>query len=454
MKHTWRARIGTLAIAACLAFSSMPVFADGAKQITVHFEDVTASDTTTQYGEAKIKVSISGANGNTTVVQNAFTFDGMDYKSARFLKGENDPPAGVWYAPTDIATVNSDKKFTLGIASSGIIFGDNEEVYIITFYGEPGEAVTLSVADDLDKTYCVTDGDKITAAAQETVSATASDKGNKSIDAVVKLTMDKVTGFNAAADTGITLKITSENTPGYVITNTLSNKPVQDNGHRENSDIPTFTVKNSVLAGDKYTVELFEKDKDGNLSETPASSDKFTYEINEKNGYLFVKSSVLGEIRINASCANGSELKETVKLNVNRQSVSLFDIVMFVIGLYLLYSAISGRGRIFDAEFVKEGMEAKHKKAMRISCLAAAVIMIAAGVVSALDGFGKLQTVSMILFGLLCAVFVAAIIWTGKYVDKNAKREAQQQPGGGVPRAPKAAFEFDDDEPTIDDVKK
>lgn len=204
----------------------------------------------------------------------------------------------------------------------------------------------------------------------------------------------------------------------------------------------------------KYTVELFEKDKDGNLSETPASSDKFTYEINEKNGYLFVKSSVLGEIRINASCANGSELKETVKLNVNRQSVSLFDIVMFVIGLYLLYSAISGRGRIFDAEFVKEGMEAKHKKAMRISCLAAAVIMIAAGVVSALDGFGKLQTVSMILFGFLCAVFVAAIIWTGKYVDKNAKREAQQQPGGGTLRAPKAAFEFDDDEPTIDDVKK
>ena len=140
----------------------------------------------------------------------------------------------------------------------------------------------------------------------------------------------------------------------------------------------------------KYTVELFEKDKDGNLSETPASSDKFTYEINEKNGYLFVKSSVLGEIRINASCANGSELKETVKLNVNRQSVSLFDIVMFVIGLYLLYSAISGRGRIFDAEFVKEGMEAKHKKAMRISCLAAAVIMIAAGGGFPFFGFGRL----------------------------------------------------------------
>lgn len=69
--------------------------------------------------------------------------------------------------------------------------------------------------------------------------------------------MDKVPGFNAASDTGITLKITSETTPGYVITNTLSNKPVQENGHRESTDIPTFTVTNSVLAGDKYTVELF-----------------------------------------------------------------------------------------------------------------------------------------------------------------------------------------------------
>lgn len=216
------------------------------------------------------------------------------------------------------------------------------------------------------------------------------------------------------------------------------------------------TAPDAEKTGDntvKYTVELFEKDKDGNLSETPASADKYTYEINENNGYLFVKSSVLGEIRINADCANGSALKEPVKLSVNRQSVSLFDIVMFVIGLYLLYSAVSGRGRIFDAEFVKEGMETKHKKAMRISCLAASIIMIAAGVVSALDGYGKLQTVSMILFGLLCAVFIAAIVWTGKYINKDAKREAQQS-GGSTQRAPKAAFEFDDDEPTIDDIKK
>lgn len=255
MKHTWRAKILSTAIAACLAFSSMPAFADGTKQIKVTLTDVTATDAATQYGEAKIKVSILGADGNISAVQNAFTFEGLDYKNVQFLKGENNPPECVWVSP-DKAKANADKKFSVGIAApGGIAFGDNEEVYIITFSGKPGEKVTLNVADG---TFCVTDGgSKITASAEGTCEAAASAKENKSIDAVIKLTMDKITGFNAAAETGITLKITSQTTKGYMITDILSNKAVQEGGHRESTDIPTFTVKNSVLAGDKYTVELY-----------------------------------------------------------------------------------------------------------------------------------------------------------------------------------------------------
>lgn len=255
MKHTWRAKILSTAIAACLAFSSMPAFADGTKQIKVTLTNVTATDAATQYGEAKIKVSISGADGNISAVQNAFTFEGLDYKNVQFLKGENNPPECIWVSP-DKAKANADKKFSVGIAApSGIAFGDNEEVYIITFSGEPGKKVTLDVADG---TFCVTDGgSKITASAEGTCEAAASAKENKSIDAVIKLIMDKITGFNAAAETGITLKITNQTTKGYMITDILSNKAVQEGGHRESTDIPTFTVKNSVLAGDKYTVELY-----------------------------------------------------------------------------------------------------------------------------------------------------------------------------------------------------
>ena len=255
MKHTWRAKILSTAIAACLAFSSMPAFADGTKQIKVTLTDITATDAATQYGEAKIKVSILGADGNISAVQNAFTFEGLDYKNVQFLKGENNPPECVWVSP-DKAKANADKKFSVGIAApGGIAFGDNEEVYIITFSGKPGEKVTINVADG---TFCVTDGgSKITASAEGTCEAAASAKENKSIDAVIKLAMDKITGFNAAAETGITLKITSQTTKGYMITDILSNKAVQEGGHRESTDIPTFTVKNSVLAGDKYTVELY-----------------------------------------------------------------------------------------------------------------------------------------------------------------------------------------------------
>ena len=246
-------RIGALAIAACLAFSSLPTLAAENDKIEVTLTDITATDTTTQYGEAKIKVSIAGASGNITAIQNSFVFDGMDYKSAQFLKGEDNPPTGTWVT-ANAKKANADKKFTLGISyPSGISFGDSEDVYIITFSGEPGDKVTLNVADD---TFCVKDGSKITASAGTSGTATASDKGNKSATATVKLTMDKVTGFDASADTGITLKITSETTKGYVITATLSNTPVQENGHRESTDIPTFTITNDVLGGDTYTVEL------------------------------------------------------------------------------------------------------------------------------------------------------------------------------------------------------
>ena len=246
-------RIGALAIAACLAFSSLPTLAAENDKIEVTLTDVTATDTTTQYGEAKIKVSIAGASGNITAIQHSFAFDGMDYKSAQFLKGEDNPPTGTWVT-ANAKKANADKKFTLGISyPSGISFGDSEDVYIITFSGEPGDKVTLNVADN---TFCVKDGNKITASAGTSGTATASDKGNKSATATVKLTMDKVTGFDASADTGITLKITSETTKGYVITTTLSNTPVQENGHRESTDIPTFTITNDVLGGDTYTVEL------------------------------------------------------------------------------------------------------------------------------------------------------------------------------------------------------
>ena len=254
MKHTLRAKIGTLAIAACLAFSSMPVFADGAKQITVTFTDITATDATTLSGEAKVKVSVQGADGNVTISQTALDFDGdLKYKSVNYLQGSDNPGSG----DSQITGINGNK-ITTGIISSksGMTFGSNEDLFVITFSGEPEKETTLSLSD-LENTYFTIDGKECFPESETQITVKSSEKENKGKTAAVKLTMDKVTGFSGAAKTGITVKITSEKTDNYSIDTILDNALISKGGHRDGtSTIPKFTVENTVLADDTYTVEV------------------------------------------------------------------------------------------------------------------------------------------------------------------------------------------------------
>lgn len=254
MQHTWTAKIGTLAIAACLAFSSMPVFADGAKQITVHFEDITATDSTTLSGEAKVKVSVQGADGNVSIAQTALNFDGdLKYKSVQYLKGSDNPDSG----ETQTTSVNGNK-ITTGIISSksGMTFAGSEDLFVITFSGEAGKETTLSLSD-LKNTYFTIGGKDYYPESETEITVTASEKENKGKTAAVKLTMDKVTGFSGAAKTGIAVKITSEKTDNYSINTVLDNALISKGGHRDGtSTIPKFTVENTVIADDTYTVEV------------------------------------------------------------------------------------------------------------------------------------------------------------------------------------------------------
>ena len=257
MKTKWLTKLGALALSAALVLVSIPaVFADGENRIKVKFTDVTETDLTTLSGEAKVLVSVEGAGGNATIAQTAFTFEGdLKYKSIRFLKGKNDPPEGFWYNPNS-ASANADKSFLAGIVSrDGLAFGDDEELFIITFAGEAGKTVTLKAAAN-DSTYCTVDGADRFAEEDTELTLTASSKENAGKKAVVKLTMDKVLDFSAAEDTGITLTLTGEKTEGYTVYSVLNNTLVSKGGHRESTTTPTFTVENTVLADETYTVEL------------------------------------------------------------------------------------------------------------------------------------------------------------------------------------------------------
>lgn len=257
MKIKIFAKIIAVSMSALLAFSPVFAFADGEENAKTEFilTDITDTDTTTLEGEAKILVSVKGADGKLTIAQTAFEFDGgLSYKSVRFLKGRNNPPAGVWYSP-DAVSANEQKSFMTSILTpNGIDVNGETELFVLTFSGESGKSVNVKISS-LDDTYCVVDGAERFAKDTAEVTAKASSKSNKGTDAKIKLTMDKVSDFSDN-DAQISINITSEKTDGYTVYTALNNTAKSKGGHRESESVPTFTVENTLLSGDTYTVEI------------------------------------------------------------------------------------------------------------------------------------------------------------------------------------------------------
>ena len=181
-----------------------------------------------------------------------------------------------------------------------------------------------------------------------------------------------------------------------------------------------------------------------------AKNEDYSFSINEKNGYLYLNSKVLGDVEIEVECENGTALmgETALLLEVKPRTGSLFDIIIGVISLYLIYSAIVGKGKLFQNEFIKEGMEAKHRSIVRITAL---VIGIA---IAFLDKYGNYRLATMIIFGVILVAFIVASILLRSCTDLEAKRKAANDRYAGVSvKSPAAAFIFDAEEPTVDDIK-
>ncbi len=180
----------------------------------------------------------------------------------------------------------------------------------------------------------------------------------------------------------------------------------------------------------------------------------YTHSIKE-NGYLYLNSKVLGDIDLRVSCANGSAI-DVENYKVAPRSISLFDVIIGAMGLYLLYSAIVGKGKLFQNDFIKEGMEQKHKTIVRITSLVIGILMIATVAIALLDKYGKYRVATLVIFGLVFIAFIISTILLRRCTDQEAKRKAMtdRYAGGGARKTPAAAFIFDGNEPTVDDVKK
>ena len=270
MNVIWKKKVGASLVAASMlagAAPVMPVLA-AADNIEIILTDVTAEHQDTLKGEAKIKVSVKGAGGKVSAAQTALKFEGdLKYKSIEFLQGENNPPE-CFYIPPNAALVNNTKKLLPSIvtntAGSFTFTDDVTDLFILTFAGEPGDSVTLSLdGDSAAGSFCAVDGKDIKTVGGAAVSedAAASSESNEGMKASVKLTMDKVTDFAVStgegyADSRLTLTITNEKT-GATISTILNTVSVSKGGHYDSTvTTPTFIVDNTVLSGDTYTVEL------------------------------------------------------------------------------------------------------------------------------------------------------------------------------------------------------
>lgn len=261
MKIKWKTKLGALIVALCLVIGGLPVFAMG-PEIEVVFTDVTDTDLTTLAGEAKIMVSVRGAAGAATIAQMALEFSGdMDYKSIQFLQGENNPPSCVLYSPNAALANSRGSLMPSIIATEPITFEEQTDLFILTFSGDEGDSVTLSL-NDLDNTYCTVDGSDRVPSQTNSITANASASANEGKSAVVRLVMDRVTDFVGGSESegylgsGIEVRITSETTDNYTLYTILNNTLVSQGGHRENVSVPTFTVQDTVLSDDTYTVEI------------------------------------------------------------------------------------------------------------------------------------------------------------------------------------------------------
>lgn len=183
-----------------------------------------------------------------------------------------------------------------------------------------------------------------------------------------------------------------------------------------------------VEGGEKYvTVE-------GNVIRLAAAPEPYTFTI-----------------RIVDNNAGSGELKYGV--SVKRYKVDLPDLLVGFIGIYVIVNAIRGKGSLFTDRFIKDEKKKSFKSVMRVLSAIAGVAFITACVIGVCFSYKPWATlVRYICFGAGVAALIAMIVINNVMTDKEKKRKEQATALTGGHGSSAAAFEFDEDEPTIDDV--
>lgn len=118
--------------------------------------------------------------------------------------------------------------------------------------------------------------------------------------------------------------------------------------------------------------------------------------------------------------------------------LQLMDAFMLATGVYLLFGAITGKGKIYENQNLKKGQEERYHKILRTSLFVLSILSIL-NAVSTLLNWNKY--ISLALFILLMISLVILFVFTFRMTDRNKQPEVPQPKSKKHP-----AFDFDDDD--------
>ena len=173
----------------------------------------------------------------------------------------------------------------------------------------------------------------------------------------------------------------------------------------------------------------------------------------DHNTVVFPASDTPYKVTITVVYPKAEKGTVDLTLSVKRFNLSLPDIIVAFVAVYVLINAITGKGALFTDEFIKDDKKELFKKIMRILACVTGVMFLTAAVLSICFSYlGWVKVLRYVLFGVGLASLITIMIVNARFTDKEKRQKAQQTSLTGGPTSSAAAFEFDENEPTVDEV--
>jgi len=127
-----------------------------------------------------------------------------------------------------------------------------------------------------------------------------------------------------------------------------------------------------------------------------------------------------------------------------------FAIFQLLIGVYLIYCAITGRGKLYENEYLKCSRE-QYVKTMRILAAITGVILTGSTALELAGVVPPASTVGWILWALGFLPILGMAVYSSRMTDREAARQGRKTSAAAKDAAPthdplRAAFVFDDDD--------